>query len=257
MIHNTEIIHPDAEIYDDVEIGAYSVIGKDVRIGKGTSIRSHVVINGPTIIGENNQLYQFSSIGDDPQDKKFTPDEDSSLIIGNNNTIREYTTINRGTMGGGGITRLGDDNWIMAYVHIAHDCTIGNHNVFANHTTLAGHVNIGDSVTLGGFTGIHQFCRVGDVSFTAISSVVVKDIPPYITVSGNTAKPSGLNKVGLNRCGFDQDSIESLRRAYKRVYREGLLLKDAITSLEKLAAESEQVKNFVEFIRTSERGIAR
>ncbi len=257
MIHNTAIIHPDAEIDNDVEIGPYSVIGNNVKIGAGTRIASHVVINGPTKIGENNQFFQFSSIGDAPQDKKYSGDEESTLIMGNNNVIRESCTINRGTEAGGGVTRLGDDNWIMAYVHIAHDCIIGNQNVFANHTTLAGHVHINNQVTLGGFTGVHQFCRIGDMSFTAISSVVVKDVPPYIIVSGNTAKPSGLNKVGLNRNGLEADSVEKIRQAYKTIYREGLLLKDAIASLETLAAESEQVKNFVEFIRCSERGITR
>jgi len=257
LIHNTAIIHPDAEIDNDVEIGPYSVIGNNVKIGAGTRIASHVVINGPTKIGENNQFFQFSSIGDAPQDKKYSGDEESTLIMGNNNVIRESCTINRGTEAGGGVTRLGDDNWIMAYVHIAHDCIIGNQNVFANHTTLAGHVHINNQVTLGGFTGVHQFCRIGDMSFTAISSVVVKDVPPYIIVSGNTAKPSGLNKVGLNRNGLEADSVEKIRQAYKTIYREGLLLKDAIASLETLAAESEQVKNFVEFIRCSERGITR
>ena len=257
MIHQTAIIHPDAKIADNVEIGAYSVIGKDVSIGPGTRVASHVVINGPTVIGENNTFYQFSSIGEDPQDKKYSGEEDSRLVIGNNNTIRESCTINRGTQGGGGTTRIGDGNWIMAYVHIAHDCTVGNQNVFANHTTLAGHATIGNLVTLGGFTGVHQFCRLGDVSFTAISSVVVKDVPPFITVSGNTAKPSGLNKVGLSRNGFANSDVDRIRQAYKLVYREGLLLKDAINKLKPLAAESVHVNSFLEFIQSSERGISR
>ena len=203
MIHNTAIVHPDAKIDNDVDIGAYSVIGAEVSIGKGTQIASHVVINGPAEIGDENKIFQFSSIGDDPQDKKYSEDDKSKLIIGNKNTIREFCTINRGTIGGGGNTQIGDENWIMAYVHIAHDCAIGNQNVFANHTTLAGHVVIGNQVTLGGFTGVHQYCKIGNNSFSAISSVVVKDVPPYITVSGNTAKPSGLNKEGLKRNGFN------------------------------------------------------
>ena len=257
MIHNTAIVHPDAEIDDDVNIGAYSVIGAEVSIGKGTRIASHVVINGPTEIGNENIVFQFSSIGDDPQDKKYSEDESSKLIIGNKNTIREFCTINRGTIGGGGKTQIGDDHWIMAYVHIAHDCVIGNKNVFANHTTLAGHVSIGNQVTLGGFTGVHQFCKIGNNSFSAISSVVVKDVPPYITVSGNTAKPSGLNKEGLKRNGINSEQIDILRQAYRIVYRERLLLKDALSKLMPLSANSEYVKNFLEFIQASERGIVR
>ncbi len=257
MIHKTAIVHPDAKIDNDVDIGAYSVIGAEVSIGKGTRIASHVVINGLTKIGNENKIFQFSSIGDDPQDKKFSINEKSKLIIGNKNTIREFCTINRGTIGGGGNTQIGDENWIMAYVHIAHDCAIGNQNVFANHTTLAGHVVIGNQVTLGGFTGIHQFCKIGNNSFSAISSVIVKDVPPYITVSGNTAKPSGLNKEGLKRNGFNSDEIDILRQAYRIVYRERLLLKDAINKLKPLSANSEYVKYFLDFIQGSERGIAR
>jgi len=257
LIHKTAIVHPDAKIDNDVDIGAYSVIGAEVSIGKGTRIASHVVINGLTKIGNENKIFQFSSIGDDPQDKKFSINEKSKLIIGNKNTIREFCTINRGTIGGGGNTQIGDENWIMAYVHIAHDCAIGNQNVFANHTTLAGHVVIGNQVTLGGFTGIHQFCKIGNNSFSAISSVIVKDVPPYITVSGNTAKPSGLNKEGLKRNGFNSDEIDILRQAYRIVYRERLLLKDAINKLKPLSANSEYVKYFLDFIQGSERGIAR
>jgi UDP-N-acetylglucosamine acyltransferase len=257
LIHNTAIVHPDAKIDNDVDIGAYSVIGAEVSIGKGTQIASHVVINGPAEIGDENKIFQFSSIGDDPQDKKYSEDDKSKLIIGNKNTIREFCTINRGTIGGGGNTQIGDENWIMAYVHIAHDCAIGNQNVFANHTTLAGHVVIGNQVTLGGFTGVHQYCKIGNNSFSAISSVVVKDVPPYITVSGNTAKPSGLNKEGLKRNGFNSDEIDFLRQAYRIVYRERLLLKDAINKLIPLSASSEYVKYFLEFIQGSERGIAR
>ena len=203
MIHETAIIHPGANIQKDVSIGPYSVIGQDVSIESGTVIGSHVVIKGPTSIGPNNKIFHFSSIGEEPQDKKFNQDSNSSLVIGSGNTIREYVSINRGTDAGGGKTVIGNENWIMAYVHIAHDCIIGNNSIFANNATLAGHVIIENFVTLGGFTGVHQFCRVGSYSFSAISSVIVKDVLPYILVSGNTAKPSGLNREGLKRNGFD------------------------------------------------------
>ena len=203
MIDETAIIHPSVNIHEDVSIGPYSVIGQDVSIESGTVIGSHVVIKGPTSIGQNNKIFHFCSIGEEPQDKKFNQDSNSSLVIGSGNTIREYVSINRGTDAGGGKTVIGNENWIMAYVHIAHDCIIGNNSIFANNATLAGHVIIENFVTLGGFTGVHQFCRVGSYSFSAISSVIVKDVLPYILVSGNTAKPSGLNREGLKRNGFD------------------------------------------------------
>jgi UDP-N-acetylglucosamine acyltransferase len=257
LIHSTAIVHPKAKIGEDVEIGAYSIIGDDVIIGDGTRIASHVVVKGPTRIGKNNQIFQFSSIGDQPQDKKYAGEKESALLIGDGNTIREYCSVNRGTLGGGGETRIGNDNWIMAYVHIAHDCIVGNTNVFANNTTLAGHAIIDDYVTLGGFTGVHQFCRVGNYSFSAIASVIVKDVPPFLTVSGNTAKPSGLNREGLERHGMEKDRIKSIRKAYKIVYRESLLLMKAVEKLEELAAESADVALFLDFIKSSKRGIAR
>jgi UDP-N-acetylglucosamine acyltransferase len=250
-------VHSRARVGEDVEIGPYSIIGPDVEIGNGSSIGSHVVIKGPTRIGENNRIYHFSSIGEDPQDKKYRGEAESVLEIGDNNTIREYCSINRGTGEGGGITRIGDDNWIMAYVHIAHDCLIGSHTVFANNATLAGHVVIDDYVILGGFTGVHQFCRVGSYSFSAISTVIVKDVPPYLMVSGNTAKPNGLNREGLKRHGYSKETINTLRKAYKIVYREGLLLKDALEELEPLIKENREVAIFVDFIKGSERGIVR
>ena len=192
MIDKTAIIHPDTKIDKDVTIGAYSVIDKDVSIESGTAIGSHVVIKGPTVIGPNNRIFHFASIGDAPQDKKFNDDKDSCLVIGSGNTIREYVSINRGTAAGGGKTVIGNDNWIMAYVHIAHDCVIGNNNTFANNTTMAGHVTVNDFATFGGFTAIHQFCRIGSYSFSGLASIILKDVPPYILVSGNSAKPSGL-----------------------------------------------------------------
>ena len=257
MIDPKASIHSRARVGKDVTVGPYSIIGPDVEIGDGTHIGSHVVINGPTRIGENNRIFHFAAIGQDPQDKKYRGEAESVLEIGNNNTIREYVSINRGTGDGGGITRIGDENWIMAYVHIAHDCLIGNHTVFANNATLAGHVIIDDYVTLGGFTGVHQFCRVGSYSFSAISSVIVKDVPPFLMISGNTAKPNGLNREGLKRHGYSQDTINTLRKAYKAVYREGLLLKDALELLQPLIKENGEVALFVDFIKSSKRGIVR
>ena len=257
MIDPNAIVHSQAHIGKDVEIGPYSIIGPDVEIGEGVRIGSHVVIKGPTRIGKNNCIYHFSSIGEDPQDKKYRGETESVLEIGDNNTIREYCSINRGTGDGGGITKIGNDNWIMAYVHIAHDCFIGNHTVFANNATLAGHVTIDDHAILGGFTGVHQFCRVGAYSFSAISSIIVKDVPPYLMVSGNTAKPNGLNREGLKRHGYSPETINILKKAYKIVYREGLLLKDALQELEPLIKESEDVAVFVDFIKSSTRGIVR
>lgn len=261
MIHPTAIIHPKAHVPAEVEVGAYSVIGANVRIGQGSRIGPHVVIHGPAVIGERNRFFQFCSIGADPQDKKYRGEAESWLEIGSDNTVREYVSINRGTAGGGGRTVIGDHNWIMASAHIAHDCQVGNHTVFANHATLAGHVSIDDHVTLGGFTGVHQFCRVGRYSFTAISSVIVKDVPPYIRVAskgkGNRAQPAGLNLEGLKRAGFDPATLKLLRRAYRIVYRDGLRLKEALAALEGLAPESEAVNLLRTFIAASERGIVR
>ena len=261
MIHPTAIIHPEAHVPAEVEVGPYSVIGANVRIGRGSRIGPHVVIQGPTVIGERNRFFQFCSIGADPQDKKYRGEAESWLEIGSDNTVREYVSINRGTLGGGGKTVIGDHNWIMASAHIAHDCRVGNHAVFANHATLAGHVSIDDHVTLGGFTGVHQFCRVGRYSFTAISSVIVKDVPPYIRVAskgkGNRAQPAGLNHEGLQRDGFDPATIRLLRRAYKIVYRDGLGLQEALAALEGLAPESEAVNLLRTFIAASKRGIVR
>ena len=257
MIDQTAIIHSNADIHKNVSIGPYSVIGENVSIGSGTVIGSHVVITGPTTIGPNNKIFHFSSIGEDPQDKKFNKDQNSYLEIGANNTIREYVSINRGTSDGGGKTIIGNNNWIMAYVHIAHDCIIGNNSTFANNTTLAGHVAIQDFVTLGGFTGVHQFCRIGSYSFSAISSVIVKDVPPYILVSGNTAKPSGLNREGLKRNGFDADTISLLKKAYRIIYRGNLTLAEALNELMELSVDSKSVSVMHSFISLSERGIVR
>ncbi len=257
MIDATAIIHPDATLDSNVSVGPYSIIGANVSIDSGSVIGSHVVINGPTKIGPNNKIFHFCSIGEDPQDKKFIEEKNSTLEIGAGNTIREYVSINRGTDDGGGKTIIGDNNWIMAYVHVAHDCVVGNETVFANNVTLAGHVTIDDFVILGGFTGVHQFCRVGSYSFSAISSVIVKDVPPYVLVSGNSAKPSGLNREGLKRHGFDSDTINILRKAYKAIYRDGLILKDALKVLSDLSSESDKVEVMRAFIASSQRGIVR
>lgn len=257
MIHSTVVIDPDARIGENVSIGPYSVIGQGVTIGDNTWIGSHAVIKGPTRIGKSNRIFQFCSIGDDPQDKKFDNDNNSTLEIGDCNVIREYCSINRGTEHGGGKTVIGNSNWIMAYVHIAHDCIIGSNIIFANNTTLAGHVAVDDYAIFGGFTGIHQFCQIGKHCFTAISSVVVKDVPPYLMIAGNTAKPSGLNREGLKRHGFSSETINLLRKAYKIVYREGLTVKAALENLQELAEQSEEVRYFAEFIEQSKRGIVR
>ena len=257
MIDPTALVHPEAKIGPGVAIGPYSIIGAGVEITGDCEIGPHVVLRGPMRMGRENRIFQFCSIGDDPQDKKYQGEQESRLEIGNGNTIREYCSINRGTLGGGGITRIGDNNWIMAYVHIAHDCIIGNDNVFANNTTLAGHVRVQDHVTLGGFTGIHQFCTIGSYSFSAISSVIVKDVPPFLIVSGNTAKPKGLNKEGLRRHGFSADIVEQLRKAYKTIYRNGMIINESLGQLQELSETCPQVAAFCGFIRESSRGIVR
>lgn len=257
MIDPTAKVHPGAGIGSGVSIGAYAVIGDQVHIADNCVIGPHVVVKGPTRIGEATRISQFSSVGDDPQDKKYRGEAESFLEIGSNNVIREFCSINRGTAQGGGVTRVGNGNWIMAYVHIAHDCQVGDKTIFANNATLAGHVHIDDYAILGGFTGVHQFCRVGCYSISAIASIILKDVPPYLMVSGNSAKPAGLNRVGLKRNGFSDSSVEAIRKAYRIVYREGLLLKNALEKLRALADESEEVALFTRFIEQSGRGIVR
>jgi UDP-N-acetylglucosamine acyltransferase len=257
LIHPTCVVHADARIDEKAELGPFCTIGAGVEIGAGSVLGPNVVVKGPTRIGPGNRIFQFCSIGDDPQDKKYRGESDSRLEIGIGNVIREYCSINRGTAAGGGVTRIGNDNWIMAYVHVAHDCHVANATVLANNATLAGHVHVEDHAILGGFTGVHQFCRIGAYSFAAISSVIVKDIPPYVLVSGNTARPNGLNREGLRRHEFPADEVEALRRAYRILYREGLLLQEAVQRLRELAGQSEHVARLVKFISSSERGIAR
>ncbi len=254
MIHQTAIIEPGANIADDVEIGPYSIIGKDVTIEAGTRIGPHVVINGDTHIGKGNRFFQFSSIGEENQDKKYKG-EATKTIIGDNNIIREFVTIHRGTSQDAGITRIGDDNLIMAYVHIAHDCNLANHCILANNATLAGHVVLEDWVILGGFTGIHQFCKIGAHAFTSISAAVVKSIPPYVMADGRPAIPRGLNSEGLKRRGYSAEQIKTIKKAYKLLYRSKFSLTEALAEMRSL--NEPEVDKMIHFIETSERGIIR
>ena len=256
MIHSQAVVDPGAKIGKDVHIGAFSIIGPDVEVGDRTWIGPHVVIQGPTRIGPDNKIYQFCSLGDAPQHTGYKG-EPTRLEIGARNIVREYVTFNRGTAGGGGVTTIGNDNFFMAYCHVAHDCHVGNHTIFANGTSLAGHVTIEDYVIFGGFSMIHQFCRVGAYTMTGISTVTFKDIPPYLLVAGNTAVPHGLNLRGLKRRQFSKSAIESLRRAYKILYKSGLRLEEALALLEENAKDSAEVNHFYQFIKASERGIIR
>ncbi len=256
MIDSRAIIDPSAKIADGVTIEPFAVIGADVEIGAGSYVCSHAVVKGPTRIGKNNKIYSFAAVGEAPQDKKYAGEE-TWLKIGNGNVIREFCTINRGTVQCGGITRIGHNNWIMAYVHIAHDCNVGNNTVLANNATLAGHVTIDDYVILGGATLIHQFCSVGAYAFTAMGSVVPKDIPPYLMVSGHMAKSHGLNTEGLKRNGFAPETIKLLRSAYKTLFRSGLTKKEALSQLEPEAEKNESLQVLVDFIQKAKRGVIR
>ncbi len=239
-----------------MSVGPFSVIGPGVEIGAGTSIGPHVVIRGPTTIGRDNRIYQFASVGDDPQDKKYAG-EPTRLEIGDRNVIREYCTINRGTAQDRGVTRVGDDNWIMAYVHIAHDCVIGNETVFANCASLAGHVHIDDYVILGGFTLVHQFCSLGAHSFTAMGAHIAKDVPPYITVDGQPAEPRGINAEGLKRRGFSPAAVQAVRRAYKTLYRSGLGFAEAQQRIAEMSEEHTELEILRDFLGDSRRGVVR
>ena len=256
MIHPSAVVDRGAELQPDVEVGPFSVIGPGVVVGAGTRVGSHVVIEGPARIGARNRIHSFSTLGGAPQDKKYRG-ESSTLEIGDGNVIREYCTFNRGTEGGGMVTRVGSGNWIMAYVHIAHDCKVGNDNVMANGTTLAGHVEVEDCVTFGAFTVVHQFCRIGAHAFSAMGTVVLKDVPPFVTVAGNSASPHGLNTEGLKRRGFPARALQDLRAAYKTIYKRGLTLDAAVDQLAGPAKGSAEVGRFREFVRSSGRGIVR
>ncbi len=256
MRHPTAIIHPKAKLADDVQVGAYSIIDEHVEIGAGTKIGPHVVVTGHTRIGKNNQIFQFCSIGEVPQDKKYAG-EPTRLEIGDNNVIRESCTFNIGTVQDVGVTRMGNNNWVMAYVHVAHDCQIGNNVIFANSTQLAGHVIIDDFVILGGFTGVHQFCQIGAHVMTAVGTVLLHDIPPYVKVSGSPAAPHGINSEGLKRRGFSGDALLEIKRAYKTLYRSGLTFEEAKIQLGQQASEHSEVQIMVDFLNRSQRGIVR
>lgn len=256
MIDATAVIDPTAEIAGNVSIGPYSVIGANVVIDAGTRIGPHVVIKGHTRIGRDNTIYQFASIGEDPQDKKYGG-EPTRLEIGDHNTIREFVTINRGTVQDEGVTRVGDDNWIMAYVHIAHDCQVGNHTIFANNASLAGHVTVGDYVILGGFTLVYQFCSLGPHSLTAYGAGISMDVPPYVTVGGSPARPHGLNMEGLRRRGFPDEVRKTLKQAYKTLYRENRSLQEAIAELRGKVDECAELEVLVSFLESRSRGIVR
>jgi UDP-N-acetylglucosamine acyltransferase len=256
VIHPTAIISESASIAEDVQVGPYSIIGDNVEIGRGTRIDSHVVVNGPTTIGEDNHIYQFASIGDDPQDKKYA-DEPTTLKIGDRNTIREFCTISRGTTQDKGETILGDDNWIMAYVHIAHDCVIGNKTIMANNATLAGHVHVGDWVIFGGFSGAHQFCKIGAHAFIGMYAGANRDVPAYVTVSGTPAAPRGINSEGLKRRDFSPEQIRNIKDAYRLVYRKGLKLSEAIDEIAARSETQPELQIFLDSLRSSDRGIVR
>lgn len=258
MIHPTAIIDPAARLGRNVSVGAYAVIGPQVEIGDNTEISNHVTIMGPTLIGRDNLFYSTCSIGQDPQDKKFKRGETQSrLEIGDNNTFREFVTINRGSEAGGGITRLGNNNWIMANCHIAHDCQVGRNTVFAVGAIIAGHVTIGDFVTLGGFTAIHQFCSVGEYTITGGQTLIAQDVPPYVVANGNRVRLFGVNKVGLERNGLTPDEVSEIQKAYKIIFRSKLPQKEALARVGSELGGSPRAMRLVEFIQTSTRGICR
>ena len=255
-IHPTAVVDPKAEIAADVSVGPYSVIGPDVSIGSGTRINPHVVISGPTSIGRDNHIFQFASVGEAPQDKKYAG-EPTRLEIGDGNTIRESVTIHRGTAQDQGLTKLGDDNLLMAYSHVAHDCRLGSHIIMANCVTLAGHVTVDDWVIFGGFTGGHQFCRIGAHSFLAVYAGVTRDLPPYVMVSGNPAEPRGINSEGLKRRGFSSDAIRNIKEAYRLLYRAGLRLEEARDQIAEMATTASELQIMVDFLDQSQRSIVR
>ena len=256
-IHPTALVDRSARIGDGVSIGAYAVVGAEVEIGDGTSVGAHCTIEGPTRIGRGNRIHAHAALGGDAQDKKFAG-ERAELVIGDRNVIREFTTVNRGTGHGGGCTRIGDDNWLLAYVHIAHDCRVGNGCVFSNNATLAGHVEVGDQVILGGFAGVHQFCRIGAHAFIGMGAFVNGDVPPFVLVAQEGySRPRGVNVEGLKRRGFDPDRVAAIRRAYKTLYVSGAKLDDARAQLAELARESEDVQALLAFIEAGERPLLR
>ncbi len=255
-IHPTAIVHPEAKLHDTVEVGAYAVIGPKVRIGAGTKVGPHAVIEGDTVLGERNRVWQFASVGADPQDLKFAG-EDTQLVIGDENMIREFTTLHKGTTGGGGVTRIGNKNLFMAYSHVAHDCQVGSGCVLANAATLAGHVEIGDHVTLGGLSAVHQFTRIGKYAFIAGGSMVVMDVPPYCTAQGDRAELAGLNTVGLTRHGFTDEQIRRVKDAYQLMFRSKLGFNEGLARVRAELGSHPELEDFIGFLTTSKRGITR
>ncbi len=256
-IHPSASVDPSARLGEGVSIGAFTVIGPDVEIGDGTRIGPHCSVNGPAKIGRDNHFHGHAAIGGEPQDKKFKG-ERTELVIGDRNTVREFVTLNRGTGDGGGVTRIGDDNWILAYSHVAHDCIVGSHCIFSNNATLAGHVEIGDYVILSGFAGIHQFCRIGAHAFVGMGAMVNGDIPPFVMVAADEyGRPRGVNSEGLKRRGFDAGRIAAIKRAYRALYMSGANLADARAQLAEMAQNSDDVRQFLEFIESGERSLLR
>ncbi len=256
LIHPTAIIDPKAWLDSSVKVGPYSIICAGVNIGADSEVAAHVVIEGPTEIGPRCRFWPFAVIGAAPQDKKFK-DEPTRLIMGADNTVRESVTINRGTVQGGGETRIGDDNWIMAYVHIAHDCVVGSHTIFANNTTLAGHVTIEDWVILGGATLVHQFCRIGAHAFTGMAAKINGDVPPYVVIAGEMSAPRGINSEGLKRRGFSSEQIMAIKRAYKTLYQSDLTLADAKLQLAEVAQQDSNIARLLEYLALADRGLQR
>lgn len=256
-IHPTAVIDPGARLGNDVAVGAFSLIGADVEIGDGTTIGPHCSITGPTRIGRDNRIVGHAAIGGDPQDKKFHG-EHVELVIGDRNLIREFVTINRGTGDGGGTTRIGNENWLLAYTHVAHDCIVGNHCVFSNNATLAGHVEVGDWVILSGFAGVHQFCRIGDHAFIGMGAFINGDVPPFLMVAQDGyGRPRGINAEGLKRRGFDAERTAAIKRAYRALYVSGAKLEEAREQLAALAKDSDDVRAFLDFIERGERPLLR
>ncbi len=256
MIHPTAIVHPKAKIGANVSIGAYTIVGEHVEIGDNTWVGPHVVLEGHLRIGRDNRIFQFCSLGGEPQDKKYSG-EPTRVEIGDRNTIREYCTINAGTAQDAGVTRIGNDNWIMGYVHIAHDCQVGNNTIFASNAQIAGHCHVGDWAILGGMTGVHQFVKIGAHAMTGGGTILFQDLPPYVMASGNPAKTYGINTEGLRRRGFSNEAIAALRRAYKTIYRSNLTLTEAIEQLAQQQDEWPELKILVDFLREAKRGILR
>ena len=256
MIHPSAIIDPKAELAADVEVGPFSIIGPDVEIGAGTVIGPHVVVRGPTRIGKGNRIFQFASVGEECQDKKYKG-EPTRLEIGDNNIIREGATLHRGTVQDNSLTRVGSNNLFMAYVHIAHDCIVGDNCIFANNASIAGHVHVGDGVILGGFTGVHQFCKVGSYAMTSLYSVVNMDIPAFVMVQGYPARARGMNFEGMKRRGYSKELISQLRAAYRTLYRSGMTLAEALARLQDEAGDSAEMAMLLDSLQRSERGIVR